>query len=892
VTGPGINSTDERNHDGDGPEGGALLEREESLSALTQLLVDVRASGTGRLVLLGGEAGVGKTTLLQHFCTAQDRRVRVLWGGCEPLRTPRPLGPLWDIADSGGVDLPELDGGAPRPGEMVVALLRELRRRTPTLLVLEDLHWADEATLDVLSLLASRIVSAPALVLASYRDDELDRATQLRLLLGELVRRPGRLTVAPLSRGSVQRLAGPQGLDADELFRTTGGNPFFLTEILATPGEQIPDTVRDAVLARASRLSEPARTLLEAVAVIPGPVEVALLEVLAPDRLDRLQECLGSGMLNAAGTQVVFRHELARLAVEEAVVPHRRLELHRAALAALESRSSGTDAARLAHHAEAAGDAGAVARWAPVAAIRAASSGAHREAAEQYARALRFAEDLPAATRGDLFRRCAYECYMTDQFLEALEAQEQALACFREAGDGLAEGDCLRAISRLLFFLGRTEEGEPVARQAVELLEGMPPSHELAMAYGNMSQRRMVVEEAGQARAWAHRTLELAATLDDSEALVYGLTNIGAGRLQAGEDEGRLELERALALALRHGLEEYAGRVFLQLVHCLVRLRRFDLARRHLEEGLKYCADHGLDTWRLYLLSRQARIQLDQGEWDAAADSVGIVLRDPRSAPVPRGWALVILGLIRVRRGDPEAAAPLSEAHELVRHAGEISRLGPVAAARAEQAWLRGDADGVRQTTEDALALARRRDADWIAAELEHWRWRAGLEGDADGRAVGAATGANPFRLSMVGHWAQAAARWEEIGCPYEAALAMADAGDPATLREAIERLQGMGARPAAAVVARRLRERGVRGIPRGPRPRTRQNPAGLTPRELEVLTHLTQGLRNAQIAQRLVVSEKTVDHHVSAVLRKLGVSNRGEASAKAARLGLTPPSP
>jgi predicted ATPase len=182
--------------DGSFDRAGVLLERDHSLATLAELMAGVRATGTGRLVLVGGEAGVGKTTLLRRFCESQD--ARVLWGGCEPLRTPRPLGPLWDIGEAGAGDLDDLVAAGARPGEIAMALLRELRTRAPTILVLEDLQWADEATLDVASLLATRIGAAPALVLGSYRDDELDRAQQLQVLLGELVRRPGRLSLAPL----------------------------------------------------------------------------------------------------------------------------------------------------------------------------------------------------------------------------------------------------------------------------------------------------------------------------------------------------------------------------------------------------------------------------------------------------------------------------------------------------------------------------------------------------------------------------------------------------------------------------------------------------------------------------------------------------------------------
>jgi ATP/maltotriose-dependent transcriptional regulator MalT len=857
----------------------AFLERDESVSTLGRLLADVRESSQGRLVLVRGEAGVGKTALVRRFCEGQSKPVRVLWGECEPLRTPRPLGPFADVAQAVGGELETLVASAARPHEVALALLRELRSRGPTVLVLEDMHWADEATLDVLVLLAARIDSAPALVLASYRDDELDRAAPLRIVLGELGRGPVRLKVSPLSQPGVVELAERYGVDGEQLYGRTGGNPFFVIEVLAAGGDQIPETVLDAVLARAARLSARARRLLEAAAVVPGQVELWLLEILAGEMIDRLEECLGSGILRPGTAHVAFRHELARLAIEEATAPNRRLTLHRAALAALAGRDA--DPARLAHHAEVAGDAESVVRWAPRAGERAASSGAHREAAEQYARALRFADAVSVRVRAELLERRADECRMTAQFDAAIAAQREALECYRQLGDRGGEGNALRALSRLLFFAGRTQEGEGVALEAVELLEGLPATRELAMAYANLSQRRMVVEDLEEAVAWGERALELARALDDKDVFVYALTNIGAAEFDAGRAVGRVKLEHALTVAQRHHLEDGAGRAIALLVLAAVRQRAFELARAHLEAGLEYCADRGQDTWRLYLLAHRARLELYLGRWDEAGESAASVLRDPRSAHFARNSALVTLGLLRARRGDGELA-PLEEADAMSHSTGELMRIGPVAAARAEAAWLAGDNAAVKRVTDAGLSLALDRGATWVIGELAYWRWQGGCEDRLPAGVV-----AEPYGLSIAGEWARAAQRWEKIGCPYEAALALAQSDDPDTVRHSIAELQKLGARPAAAIVARRLRERGVRGIPRGPRPRTRDNPAGLTARELEVLTLLTDGMRNAEIAERLVVSQKTIDHHVSAILRKLDARTRGEASAAAARLGL-----
>jgi DNA-binding CsgD family transcriptional regulator/tetratricopeptide (TPR) repeat protein len=859
-----------------------LLERSEQFTALRDALQSVVTSSRGRLVFIGGEAGVGKTALIRQFGDDQRSSVRILWGACESLFTPRPLGPLLDVAQVTAGELEELVESGSRPHDVTAALMRELRARAPTVLVLEDLHWADEATLDVLRLLGRRMDTVPALILASYRDDELAHTHPLRIVLGELARGEavGRLNVEPLSPAAVARLAEPYGVDPGQLYRTTAGNPFFVSEVLAAGEGEIPPTVRDAVLARAARLSASARMLLEAVAVVPPQAELWLLEALA-EEVHQLDECLGSGMLTPKAQGVAFRHELARLAVEAALAPNRRVLLHRKAVAALSDPPHGdADPARVAHHAEAAGDASAVLRFAASAGARAASLGAHREAAAQYARALRFADGLPSRERAELLDRRAHECFLTDQYDEAVEALQHALECYRKLGDRRAESNSLRALAQIRWCPGRTAEAKEAARQAVDVLDGFPPGRELALAYSGLATVYKDAEDREGTVTWATRALDLAQRLEDTEITVHALTNIGMAELLTGAREGREKLERSLEIAQRAGLEEQVARVFIHLAWAAVRQRDHALADRHLNAGINYCSDRGFELFRLYLLAFRARSELNQGRWTNAVDSAEVVLGVPRTSTIPQILALVVVALVRARRGDPGVWEPLDVARALADPSGELPRIGHVAAARAEAAWLEGNRAAVADATEAALGLAVLRKSSWLIGELAFWRWRAGIREESPPGA------AEPYALQIAGEWARAAELWTEIGCPYEAALAFADGGE-AALRRAHAELQRLGAVPASNIVAQRLRELGARGVPRGPRASTQNNPAKLTEREVEVLALVAEGLRNVEIAERLFLSGKTVEHHVSAILRKLGVRTRGQASAEAVRLGL-----
>jgi DNA-binding CsgD family transcriptional regulator len=755
------------------------------------------------------------------------------------------------------------------PYQFVGELAEELRAQ-PTVLVLEDVHWADEATLDVLRLLARRIDSVPALVLVTYRDDQVDVADPLRIVLGELATSPSisRMKLGGLSLAAVAELAEPYGADANELYATTAGNPFFVIEVLASGADSIPETVRDAVLARAARLGSSARAVLEAVAIVPPQAELWLLEALAGESADGLDECLASGMLRSDPAGIVFRHELARLAVEDSIAPQRRLELHRAALAALNEPQNGRfDHARLAHHAEAAGNVDAVRRFAPAAAARAASLGAHREAAAQYGRTLRCAVNLNRSERADLLHLLSVERYVTDDIDDAIEAGQEELDLRRALGQQLEEGQSLSWLGQILWCPGRTTESNRARAEAVALLETLPPGRELAKAW---------VET--WSAATVTRGLDLAMELGDLDVAMRGLSILGNRNFAQG---GRETIEQCIDLARQRDFVELAGWIYSHAVGAAVDARQYEVADSWAVAAVDYCSEFGLELYRLYALGYKARAELDQGRWEDAAETAAAILPIRRASILPRIWGLVVLGLVRARRGDPGSEELLDEAWVLGEPTDELMRMEPVAAARAEAAFLSGDHEGVAAATEHAFQLAVEHRDSKALGELAVWRRRAGIEDE-----IPAGT-AEPYASQLAGDWPSAASFWDEAGCPYDAALARGDSDDEEQLRAALEELHRLGAQPAAAIVAGRLRERGARGLPRGPRRATRENPAGLTPRQLEVLELVAEGLRDSEIAARLVLSERTVGHHVGAILRKLGARNRSQATAEAVRLGL-----
>ena len=862
-----------------------MLERAEQLAMLRTWRARVTETGLGGTILVPGEAGIGKTTLLRHFAKEQGAdAVRAHWTSCDPLFTPRPLGPLLELAATISPVLEaqiEASGG---PFDATIALTRALRQEGPAVLVIEDAHWADEATLDALRALARRLTSMPVLLLLSYRDDDLGRAHPLRILLGDLSAHGmvlSRLPLPGLTESAVTELVGARPVDPRELHVRTNGNPFFVTEVLAAATDRIPSSVRDAVLARAARLSGPARDLLDAAAVVPGHADGQLLAALDPAAASSLDECLSSGILTAADGHVTFRHEISRMVIEESLPAGRRASLHRRALDLLEGNpGSSGNPGLMVHHADAAGDRASVLRYAPAAGDLAAAAGAHQEAARLYRRALEAGTDLAPVRRAGLLERFAAESYMAALGPDAVAALREAQDIYRSRDDLLGEGRVLRQLARHYGRGGQLAEALASVRESVTTLERLPPTPELALAYVNLSASYAMMRHPDTITL-ARKGIALGEETGCAEAVYDGLNNIGSATILAGETAaGIANLERSLELAEQARDSLGVARAYMHLCWMLAIRREWLLAEPYFEPALSYCRDHGHELWHGRVRSLHMEALFARCRWDEAADAANAILADSaRLAETERGGALRVLASIRVRRGDRDYWPLLDEARELSKLGAVAVLLASIAGARAEAAWLEGRTGDV--LTEVAFA-AGSLDLDPLASlDLLCWQHRAGGQTADPGHLP------EPYRAFLSGDHQRAARWWEERGCPYDSALAMVGSGDIKALLSAARVFRDLGALPALAITARELRALGITQIPHAPRRARPSRPAGLTDREVDVLRLLGAGLRNADIAAQLVVSARTVDHHVSAILKKLNARSRGEAVSAAVRLGL-----
>lgn len=838
-----------------------FLEREDHIERLMQLLGRAQAA-EGSIVALVGEAGVGKTSLVDAFVRKIGDRAHVLRSACEDLSIPEPLGPLYDLIRAARLDLAIAGTGGSR-----LQLFSELLHRLsggvlPTVLVIEDVHWADDATLDLIRFLGRRIADTNILVVLSARNEASEGQRRLRQALGEIptgtVRR---MEVPLLSEAAVALLAAQAGLDAAAVFRATEGNAFFTSELIeAGNAEALPGSVSDAVLRRAERLSSGARKALDTAAVFPRRAERAILmALLGADGETHIREAVAAGLLTEAGDYLQFRHEIARRAIEAALPQHARRSINGKVLAAL-SDAADIPAVRLVHHARQAHEPAMVRRLAPAAAAEASALGSHREAAEMLSALLNDPDGETFPDFAELSMALGIELYLLGRMDEALLRAEAARRRYEQHGDLLKVGDCLRWISRFNYLNGDRVAAEHHAAAAVRLLSAQKPGGELAMALSNQSQLSTLADRVDECLRAGQAAVALATSIGRRDIVCHALNNMGYVQQWQDLDAARSGLTASLDMALADDLQEHAARAYCNLGCLLINWFAYAEAERILSVGVAYCVERDLDTWRDYMRAWQGELALRLGRWDEAAAIALSVLDNPSVTPLSRFPAGLTLARLRIRRGD-NADALLQQLDRYLVRGREFQRLAAYAVVRAEAAWIegRGQHEALALLQESIELMPNRK----LYPDLIFWHAKLnGLTPDA-----------------------QAIAPLTSADMPFEQALLLLD-GAPAERMAALSALRSLG---ATAVIEKESRAQAPRpvGPMRGPGRSTKENPLGLTQREMQVLALIASSHSNKAIARALAISAKTVDHHVSAVLGKLAASSRLEAANKARDLKL-----
>jgi DNA-binding CsgD family transcriptional regulator/tetratricopeptide (TPR) repeat protein len=559
--------------------------------------------------------------------------------------------------------------------------------------------------------------------------------------------------------------------------------------------------------------------------------------------------------------------------VEEGLPRVQSTELHRIALLALERE--GADDAELAHHAVRAGEVDAILRYAVSAGRTAAAASAHREAIVQFRRALAHADRLTPTEHADLEEAVANSLSTRDLWAEAEEHWTRAIGIRRTLHDAEALSRCLRRYGTCLWRLCRTEEYRLATREAFELMRDADDSRERALAYFSMgsseeipiAERNTILDESAR----------IAKGLDD-EALV-GRALFGKAFMES--ETGVVDfglLEEALAHALRSEDANLASAIYTNLYEVAIDMLMLDAYATQYQDALTYCLDHEEHTYSVCMRGSRVTELVRRGRNPEAIELALETMKETIS-PVNRMHLGIGLTTAGFRIGHPEAPEWLEQAWQLGLGNDETFWMIAIATSAAQGAWLTGDQNLVDDRVLATYERGRTNDP-WVQGELSGWLMRLGHDVDR------AATFPAPFSLEHSGKYAEAAQAWHELGCPFEEAVALTWTGEPEAMRSALDVFARIGSAPAAANVRRLLLRDGIR-VPaaRGPRPATRSHPAGLTKREAEVLDQLRAGLTNAEIARRLYLSPRTVDHHVSAILAKLGVSSRAEAAAQAAVL-------
>ncbi len=844
-----------------------LLERDAELSLLEDLLGRSAASG-GKVVLIRGEAGIGKSSLVRSFLASVEGSAHVRVGFCDDLHTPQPYGPLWDIARDEKALLEALKASDRQ--QVMQALFEMLTTRLrPAVVVIEDTQWSDEATLDAIKYVGRRITRGNGLLVLTYRDEEVDLDNPLRNVLGALpYENVERLDLSGLSREAVAEIVAESDLDPDAVLELTGGNPFFVTEMAYTAGDIVPASVRDSAMARVGRLSILSREMLRYLSVIPERTRRQELEALMGTADGQLAECERLGLLEVGSETVAFRHELIRRAIEASLTTAESVAIHRELLAVL---PADTNPARLVHHALGANDAGRLIEFAPLAARAAADVGAHREASAHFRALEPHLERLPDDERAQLLVEWAHiEYYLGRE--ESVEILERAIELNRTRGDRLALARALTLAVTIHETHGYASAARQHALEAIELLKADGETFDLAEALSRFAYLLVHIGEGRPADRAIEDALETAETSGNDIARIRALSVKGQLAVVRGQPGGLSLAEQARGEAEVRGFRFEETKTLRGLAYIALEISDLameeDLARRARDTAIRY----ELPILEVEAKSIYADALMRKGDWPAAEELATESLGSHANADLHLNR---VLGLLRLRTGRPGAREYLAAAWSIALRYEEIDFLLHVGAGLAEQMWLLDEIDP--SLTSQLVDLVERgiyQEFPWLSGWLAFWLWRSKL---LDQPPAGVP---KPYALAMEGAVADAASIWEARRLPYNRAIVLS-CGETSERLEALEILDALGADAVSAKVRRGLREVGV-AVPRGKGRATRDHAAGLTSRQAEILDLLAEGLTNSEIADRLFLSPRTVENHVSAVLAKLDASTREQAVERA----------
>jgi len=861
-----------------------LVERAGFLTILQSHFNDV-AKGEGHAVFVSGEAGIGKTSLVRAFCKELTDECNIYQGTCDALFTPRPLAPLYDILLQMHEDVPAISGQIEDRAAFFTQFFHDLKNmRGITMLIIEDIHWADEATLDFIKFLARRITQLRCVFILTYRDNEIHSRHPLRNVLGQL--QSGsftRIQLPPFSRDAVDRLAQEKGYNGEDVYSISGGNPFYVNEILAGYSAGIPDNIKDSILSVYNRLDEKTKHIWQVLSVMPTAFDLRSLEKLEPNFIEAIESCLETKILIVDKGLIFFKHELYRRTVESSLSPLLRVALHKKILGLLlESFEENRKIEQIIHHAKNANEYDLVVRYAPVAARQAASVGSHIEATKLYLSAIEYYQGNDEDLLIQFYEAYAYECYLTNQIREAIIYSGKALNIWKKKNHTEKIGNCMRFLSRLWWFDGNRKQAESFAGQAIQALDSLPTSRAKAMAYSNMSQLKMLSDQVEDCMFWGEKAISMAKELNDDEILCHALNNVGDVQIRifSTRKQGIELLQESLNIALKNSYHEHAARAYTNLGHNGMLIKDYALAKKAFDEGIQYCEERNLDSWTMYMLASLARVHFETGSWNDALKIAEDLLKGDYLPPPAKIFALVVVGSIRTRRGEADAYPLLNEAKSKAMQTMELQRIVPALSALLEYEWIKGTRCIEEEVINNTISMMNQMGNLYENSEFAFWLKKARnqelpLQEVYEG-----------YKLDNLKNVHRAVTNWQNAGCPYEEGLALFE-GDEDDKRKAISIIHKLGALAVYEKLKFEMRSSGIKSIPRGLRKSTQENPALLTDRELEVLQLLNEGMQNKEIAARLFISAKTVDHHISAILFKLDVNSRTKAVQEAIRLAI-----